>query len=61
VVELSVPAKDAVIHLLKDEILAGIDLSTYYPELNKHLLVCTTEMSSAVDIEVFTRKLARFL
>lgn len=61
VVELSVPAKDAVIDLLKDEILAGVDLSTYYPELTKHLLVCTTEMSSSTDIEVFTAKLARFL
>lgn len=61
VVKLALPAKDAAIYLLKDKIFAGVDLSTYYPELNKHLLVCTTEMVSGLDIEVFVEKLARFL
>lgn len=61
VVELKVPAKDAVIHLLKDKIFAGLDLSTYYPLLDRHLLVCTTEMVSGLEIEVFADRLGQFL
>ncbi|MBF0103864.1 MAG: aminomethyl-transferring glycine dehydrogenase subunit GcvPA [Deltaproteobacteria bacterium] len=61
VIELTVPAKEAVIHLLKDRIFSGVDLATYYPELDKHLLVCTTEMVSGLDVEVFVEKLARYL
>lgn len=61
VVKLALPAKDAVIHLLKDRIFAGVDLSTYYPELDKHLLVCTTEMVSKEDVEVLVARLADFM
>jgi glycine dehydrogenase subunit 1 len=61
VIKLNVPAKEAVVHLLQDKILAGVDLSTYYPELTHHLLVCTTEMCSAVDVEVFAERLSRYL
>lgn len=61
VIRLSLPAKDAVISMLKDKILAGIDLSTYYPELDKHLLVCTTEMNSSLDVEVFAERLTGFI
>lgn len=60
VVELKLPAKDAVIHLLKDKIFAGVDLSTYYPELNRHLLVCTTEMVSGLDVQVLAERLSQF-
>lgn len=60
VVKLKLPAKDAVIHLLKDKIFAGVDLSTYYPELDRHLLVCTTEMVSALDVEVLAERLSQF-
>jgi len=61
VVELNVPAKDAVGHLLKDHIISGVDLSTYYPELERHLLVCTTEMVSSDDIKVFARRLSQYI
>lgn len=61
VVELSVPARHVVSALLKDKIFAGLDLSTYYPELERHLLVCTTEMTSSVDVEVFAKRLGEFL
>jgi glycine dehydrogenase subunit 1 len=61
VVELSVPAREAVIKLLKDRVLAGVDLSTYYPEFERHLLICTTELNSAMDIEIFVERLRRFL
>ncbi|MBU0505561.1 MAG: aminomethyl-transferring glycine dehydrogenase subunit GcvPA [bacterium] len=61
VVELSVPAREAVIKLLKDRVLAGIDLSTYYPEFERHLLICTTELNTPMDIEIFVERLRRFL
>lgn len=61
VVKLNVPAKEAVIHLLKDKIFAGVDLSTYYPELDKHLLVCTTETVSSEDVDMLATRLSRFL
>lgn len=61
VVALNVPARDAVEELLKDKILAGVDLATYYPELKRHLLVCTTELVSADDVRVFADRLSRFV
>lgn len=61
VVELKVPAREAVGQLLKDRIISGVDLSTYYPELERHLLVCTTEMVSSDDIKVFAQRLKQFL
>ncbi|OVE81326.1 glycine dehydrogenase (aminomethyl-transferring) [bacterium K02(2017)] len=61
VIELSLPAKDAVIYMLKDKIFSGVDLSTHYPELDRHLLVCTTEMLSGLDIEVYAERISKFL
>lgn len=61
VITLRAPAKDVVIKLLKDKILAGLDLSTYYPELNNHLLVCVTEMTRVKDIERLASRLGDFL
>ncbi len=61
VIELAVPAREAVIKLLKDRVLAGIDLSTYYPELERHILICTTEMNRSMDVEIFAERIRRFL
>jgi len=61
VIELKVPAREAVGALLKDRIISGVDLSTYYPELERHLLVCTTEMLSDDDIKVFAGRLSQFV
>lgn len=61
VVELKIPARDAVGQLLKDSIIGGLDLSTYYPELERHLLVCTTEMVSENDVKVFANRLSEFI
>lgn len=61
VVKLALPAKDAVVSLLKDKLFAGLDVSNYYPELNRHLLVCTTEMNQVNDISVLTERLSKFL
>lgn len=61
VIALKTPVKDAVIHLLKDKIFAGIDLGTYYPEFEHHLLVCTTEMVSNLDVRVFVERMGQFI
>jgi len=50
-----------VIKLLKDRVLSGVDLSTYYPEFERHLLICTTEMNRPIDIDIFAERLRRFL
>lgn len=61
VVKLNVPVMEAVVEILKDGIFPGVDLSNYYPELEGHLLICTTEMNSLFDIDVLVEKLAQFL
>lgn len=61
VVKLTVPAKDAVVNLLEEGFFPGIDLSTYYPHLNRHLLICTTEMNSLDDIDLLVESLTPFL
>ena len=61
VLRLKTPVKDAVIDSLKDKFLAGIDLGTYYPELENHVLLCTTEMNTPLSIEVLVQKLGKFL
>jgi glycine dehydrogenase subunit 1 len=61
VIRLKSSVKDAVIDLLKDNIMAGIDLGTYYPELENHLLLCTTEMNTLLTIETLVQRLGRFL
>lgn len=37
--------------LLKDNIIGGLDLSRFYPELDHHLLFCVTETKSKADID----------
>lgn len=61
VVKLKVPVMDAVVPMLKEGIFPGIDLGTYYPELENHLLVCTTEMNSKEDIVLLVDRLAEYI
>lgn len=61
VIRLNQPVKEVVMHLLKDRIFSGVDLSTYYPELENHLLICTTEMISQADVKMFVERLSPFL
>ena len=47
-------AADVLISKLADKnILAGYDLSTYYPELGNSILICATETKTDSDIEQF--------
>jgi glycine dehydrogenase subunit 1 len=60
---LSLPAKAAdVLRLLAAEgILGGLDLSTYYPELNNALLVCATETKTPADLQRYAARLSAVL
>ncbi|MCP5464679.1 MAG: aminomethyl-transferring glycine dehydrogenase subunit GcvPA [Deltaproteobacteria bacterium] len=57
VVKLDQSVAQKVIALGKDGFLPGIDLSSFYPELENHLLVCTTEMNQEVDIKMLASRL----
>ena len=35
----------------ENNIVPGLDLGKYYPELKNHLLICVTEMHSKGDID----------
>ena len=43
--------------LLKHNILGGLDLGRYYPELAGHMLLCVTEKRSRQDIELLVDRL----
>lgn len=43
--------------LLKDNILGGLDLGTYYPELAGHMLFCVTEKRTRQEIELLAQRL----
>ena len=43
--------------LLKDNILGGLDLGRYYPELAGHMLFCVTEKRSRQEIELLADRL----
>jgi len=58
VLRLPVPAADVLDGMRNSGILAGIDLSSWYPELKDCLLVCVTETKSDQDIDDYVRELA---
>ncbi|MEG6522259.1 aminomethyl-transferring glycine dehydrogenase subunit GcvPA [Desulfotomaculum sp. 1211_IL3151] len=43
--------------LLKDNILGGLDLGIYYPELAGHMLFCVTEKRNRQEIELLAQRL----
>lgn len=61
VVKLKVPVMEAVIDLMKDGLFPGLDLGSYYPELKQHLLICTTEMNTKMDIDILVEKLNQYI
>jgi glycine dehydrogenase subunit 1 len=42
--------------LLKKKIIAGISISSFYPELTDHYLLCATETNSREDIDAFIKE-----
>lgn len=43
--------------LLNEQIIGGLDLERFYPELKNHMLICATEMISKSDIDKLSRLL----
>jgi len=58
VVRTPMPASELADRLEKRGILAGLPLSTFYPELSDALLVCATELTTTTQIAEFARALA---
>ncbi len=47
---------DMILKRLYDNgILGGINLKKYYSELDRHLLICTTEMNTKADMDLFVK------
>ena len=61
VVETSVPPAQIISEMAAVGIAAGVDLSRFYPALNRHLLVAVTEMLSIADCDRFGKALARLV
>jgi len=61
VLRLNKSSAEVLNQLAEQNILAGYDLSTDYPELENCILVCATELRVAEDIEIFAAALAEVL
>ncbi len=61
VLQLPIPAKDALRALAAHNVLGGLDLSNDYPELENAVLVCATELRSDEEIEQYRGKLERVI
>lgn len=59
--QLPCPASEVIDALGKKGILAGLELSTYHPQLPNTLLVCATEKYGHEEIEIFRTCLSDFL
>jgi glycine dehydrogenase subunit 1 len=58
VVEFPAGFSDVHERLLKKKIVAGLSLSTYYPELANHYLLCVTETRSKAEMDAFVKEVA---
>ncbi|MBV1881661.1 MAG: aminomethyl-transferring glycine dehydrogenase subunit GcvPA [Pseudomonadales bacterium] len=58
VVQLPLPVNDVLEFMLGKGLIAGLDLSPYYPEFGHALLICVTETKSVPDIDTYARLLA---
>ncbi len=61
VIECPCTAKALIHTVLKDNILAGLDLSLMSPELDRCLLICVTETKTAQDINAYVQAIKRAL
>ncbi len=59
VVETPIPAREVVETLRAERILGGLDLGTIDPLLDRHLLLCATEMNSKAGIDRMIASLPR--
>ena len=61
VLRLPVPVQPVLSHMAEHGVLAGVDLSPYYPELGHTLLVCATETKTEADIGKYAAALQNAL
>ncbi|MCB1760288.1 MAG: aminomethyl-transferring glycine dehydrogenase subunit GcvPA [Gammaproteobacteria bacterium] len=61
VITLPVTAKQVLLELADDNLLAGYDLSRDYPELQNAILVCATEKRTHEEMDAYAAALARVL
>ncbi len=57
VIKTPVSAERIFKGLLKENIIGGIDLGNYYPELKDHLLICVTEKRTREEIDRLVSKM----
>ena len=57
VVQLNKDVKEVNKHLLNKGFIGGLDLTTYYPELQNCMLVCVTEIRTKEEIDAFAQEL----
>ncbi len=58
-VRLETDPKPILKKLLKRGIIGGLSLKRFYPGLDRHLLVCATEMNSKDEIDLFKEELSK--
>ncbi len=56
-VKLPVSPEDANLHLLKKNILGGVDISQFYPELDQTMLFAVTEKRTREEIDILVGEL----
>ena len=61
VLRLGAPAGDILRSLAAHNVLGGYDLAEDYPELGDAVLVCATELRTAVEMDEYATKLARIM
>jgi len=61
VFKITKPAQDVLDAMLANNILAGLNLENYYPDLKNCILVCTTETKNDADIKNYLANLKSIL
>lgn len=61
VISLRKPVGEVLDGLLQRGILAGLDLSPFYPELSNHLLITVTDVRTKAEIELLAKGLEELL
>ncbi|HYF97828.1 MAG TPA: aminomethyl-transferring glycine dehydrogenase subunit GcvPA [Coxiellaceae bacterium] len=59
VLQLPMPASEVIKHMAAEGYQAGLDLSTFYPELSNCLLVCATETKTEQDLINYSQALRK--
>jgi glycine dehydrogenase subunit 1 len=61
VLECPMKASDILNRLAEKDILGGVDLGRWYPNLDRSILICTTEMNTREEIDRFAKTLSEIV